>query len=32
MNGKLYHDPHPDNNGLITEEWFEYLMKKNHES
>lgn len=26
-NGKLYHDPHPDQSGLTTEDYFEYLDK-----
>ena len=28
QNGKLYHDPHPDNTGILTEDHFEYLFKK----
>lgn len=27
QNGKLYHDPHPEGNGLITEELFETITK-----
>lgn len=27
QNGKLYHDPHPEGNGLITEDIFEGLIK-----
>lgn len=27
QNGKLYHDPHPDGDGLITEEQFELIRK-----
>ena len=30
QNGKLYHDPHPDQTGILTEDYFEYLEK--HES
>jgi hypothetical protein len=25
QNGKLYHDPHPDGTGLLTEEYFEVI-------
>ncbi len=25
--GKLYHDPHPDQTGILTEDYFEYLEK-----
>lgn len=25
--GKLWHDPHPDQTGILTEEYFEYLEK-----
>lgn len=25
--GKLYHDPHPDQAGLLSEDYFEYLSK-----
>lgn len=28
QNGKLYHDPHPEGNGLITEEIFETIIRK----
>lgn len=27
QNGKLWHDPHPDGTGILTEEYFEYLEK-----
>ena len=27
QNGKLYHDPHPDGRGIITEEEFQVLTK-----
>lgn len=27
QNGKLWHDPHPDGTGILTEEIFEYLEK-----
>jgi len=27
QNGKLYHDPHPDNTGITTEEYFEIIEK-----
>ena len=27
--GKLWHDPHPDNTGLTTEEYFEYIGRFN---
>jgi hypothetical protein len=27
QNGKLYHDPHPDGNGILTENNFQYLEK-----
>jgi len=27
--GKLWHDPHPDGTGILTEEYFEYLEKTN---
>lgn len=31
-NGKLYHDPHPDQSGLTTEDNFEFLERiKTHE-
>ncbi len=26
--GKLWHDPHPSNSGLVTETHFEYLIKQ----
>lgn len=29
QNGKLYHDPHPDNTGILTEDYFQYLEKIN---
>jgi hypothetical protein len=29
QNGKLFHDPHPDQSGLITEEFFEVIKKFN---
>lgn len=28
-NGELWHDPHPDGTGLVTEELFEFLRKNN---
>ncbi len=27
-NGKLYHDPHPDGTGILTEDYFEQMLKK----
>lgn len=27
--GKLFHDPHPDQTGILTEDYFEYLEKTN---
>lgn len=27
QNGKLFHDPHPSQEGLLTEEFFEYIEK-----
>lgn len=27
QNGKLYHDPHPDNTGLLSEDYYQYLEK-----
>lgn len=27
--GKLWHDPHPDGTGILTEQYFEYLEKTN---
>lgn len=28
QNGKLYHDPHPDGTGILTEEHFQYMIKE----
>lgn len=27
QNGKLFHDPHPDNTGILTEDYFEIIEK-----
>jgi len=32
QNGKLYHDPHPDGTGLVSEEYFEVIEKTSQQS